>query len=570
MTSTMWQAEVDVQQLIVALAKRGQQESAKSAAARHKQEQHVLKWIEKQEQVLSKKKGDKVTFSQGQKTAIVTAALSPVSILTGGPGCGKTFATRAIVHYWAHRHKDVRMCAPTGRAAQRLQEVTELSSAEGAKASTTIHRLLGFKGNRAPKMTGAEETTDTGTVVDVNSVDSELRNACVYFKEHPLPADAVLLDEASMMDLPLAAALCNALNPAGCQLVLVGDPDQLPPVGPGAPLRAAIDSGIVPMVDLREIFRQSAESNIVRSAHAINEGTPPCLKAMPLPGGTGGVRELLASLHSGPDGMLQLPSDAVWLQLPATATAVDVQDTVVSVVRDMLPALGFDLKKDVQVISPTKREDRAGGTTALNNLLQPIINPQTGRKLQMAQNSKTSKPGPDDALWRVGDRVVQMVNDYDTDVYNGDLGEIVSINSKDRKLVVRYPPRPGMGSQHHEVEYEGREILAELQLAFATTVHKAQGGEFPVVVIPLHMSFGPMLLTRTLLYTALTRAKQLVIVVGNQAALNKCLKTNSSKNRQSLLTDRIKAGAGVAGVMPVAPVVFKGVDSQYADATDHL
>lgn len=259
---------------------------------------------------------------------------------------------------------------------------------------------------------------------------------------------------------------------------------------------------------------------------------------MPLPGGTGGVRELLASLHSGPDGMLQLPSDAVWLQLPATATAVDVQDTVVSVVRDMLPALGFDLKKDVQVcwgvstcgmvpffdaallhsyisanllalvcysmqcvttdqmqvetwrltvchlqghpfilpqvISPTKREDRAGGTTALNNLLQPIINPQTGRKLQMAQNSKTSKPGPDDALWRVGDRVVQMVNDYDTDVYNGDLGEIVSINSKDRKLVVRYPPRPGMGSQHHEVEYEGREILAELQLAFATTVHKVR------------------------------------------------------------------------------------------------
>ena len=410
----------------------------------------------------------RIAYAPQQREAVELAANRQVMLLTGGPGTGKTTCLRGVLALFEMMGLDTALAAPTGRAAKRLGELC------GTEAST-IHRLLetGFD-PRSGKL-----------VFTKNSYD-------------PLKADAVIVDETSMVDVPLMAALLDALE-GDCRLVLVGDPDQLPSVGPGSLFADLIRCGAVPAVRLTDIFRQAAQSAIVRGAHLINCGQTPDLAR--------NQGDFFCLVRRDPQAVL---------------------DTIVDLCRRRLPERMGIPADQIQVLSPTRR--RGTGTRALNQVLQQALNPPLEGKGERRFG---------DWVFRAGDRVMQVRNNYDilwreeggTDsgmgMFNGDIGVIRSIEKEvitvdfDGK-VVEYAP----------------DMLGELEPAFAVTVHKAQGSEYRAVILAA-LEGAPMLMTRGVLYTAVTRARELFIVVGDPAAVAGMVNNNRQTRRYSGLRARL-------------------------------
>ena len=399
-----------------------------------------------------------VELPSSQREALARALASKVAVLTGGPGVGKTTLVRALLAILRERDVRVELAAPTGRAAKRLAEASQLEA-------RTLHRLLEF----APHQGGFRRGV-----------------------ELPLDCDLVVVDEASMVDITLFAALLRAI-PRHAALLLVGDADQLPSVGPGRVLADLIESEAVPVLRLREVFRQAAESGIVRSAHRIREGELPEL--------------------DGGD-----TSDFYFVECEDPERAVD---RVVSAVRERIPArFGFDALRDVQVLTPMHRG--ALGAQNLNAALQQALNPQARDGPRLERGEIALAPG---------DKVLQTENDYDRDVFNGDIGTVLSIDVEEASLAVDFDGR--------RVEYEASDLDA-LTLAYAITVHKAQGSEYPAVVIALSTQHYPML-ERRLVYTAITRGKQLVVIVGQRRALEIALRRGAQSKRTTKLREWLSA-----------------------------
>jgi exodeoxyribonuclease V alpha subunit len=407
-------------------------------------------------------------LSSEQRIAVEMAASKRVLILTGLPGCGKTFTTRTIVALWKAMGKSVVLASPTGRAAQRLSEMT-------GKEAKTIHRLLEF---------------DPRTMKFKRDVDN------------PIEAQAIVVDEASMLDLFLAHSLLKAIPP-DAQLLLVGDIDQLPSVGPGNVLRDAISSEHIPVVRLTQVFRQAAQSAIVSNAHRINSGQYPQLE----------------SVSYTPK------SDCLWLN--ALQPEHGVQG-IQELVTDLIPRLGFDPARDVQVLCPMTRGDV--GTRSLNKILQELINPPCASKAEIVYAGVTLRVGDGRVANRLRHRVIQKVNDYNREVFNGDLGVIKAIDLEETEVTVQFSERL--------VTYDYAD-LNEITLAFATTIHKAQGSEYPVVILPMFMQHY-LMLSRNLLYTGLTRAKQLAILVGSPSSIGLAVRQVKDTERYTLLARRLQ------------------------------
>jgi exodeoxyribonuclease V alpha subunit len=393
-----------------------------------------------------------------QRDAVRLALTEKVAVLTGGPGCGKSFTVRSVVELARAKRAKVVLAAPTGRAAKRLSELT------GAEAST-VHRLLELK-------PGGD---------------------AAYDRDRPLDADLVVVDEASMLDLLLANKLVKAVPP-GAHLLLVGDVDQLPSVGAGQVLRDLLaERGPVPAVRLTRIFRQAQQSGVVTNAHRINSGVPPLTQGL-------GDFFLFAEEDTEAAGLL----------------TVDV------VARRIPQKFGLDPRRDVQVLAPMHRGPAGAGV--LNGLLQQAVTP--------------ARPGLPEKrfggrVFRVGDKVTQIRNNYDkgaNGVFNGTLGVVTGLDPDEQLLTVRT-------EEDEEVAYDFAE-LDELSHAYAVTIHRSQGSEYPCVVIPVTMSAW-MMLQRNLLYTAVTRAKRLVVLVGSRRALGQAVRTASAGRRFTALDERL-------------------------------
>jgi exodeoxyribonuclease V alpha subunit len=411
-----------------------------------------------------------VQYAPLQRQAIASAAKYGVSILTGGPGTGKTTAVRGMLRIFEALGLEVVLAAPTGRAAKRLSELCGMEA-------KTIHRLLeaGYgKGGRLVFQ----------------------RNVA-----NPLKCGAIVLDEVSMVDISLMQALLSAM-PFGARLVLVGDADQLPPVGPGNFLRDLIGSGRVPVTQLTEIFRQAQKSDIVMNAHAINQGR------MPVPSGRDG------------DFFMMRKSDAA-----------SVVRTIASLCKDRLPNYYHLNPGQIQVLTPSRRQ--GAGTMQLNRQLQESLNPA-------AEDKKEKRFG--DTIFREGDRVMQVRNNYDLawerddghdqgmGMFNGDVGEILQIFPGQECLLVKFDDK---------IATYTFDMLDELELAYAMTVHKAQGSEFDAVIVALSEGVSRRLLTRNILYTAITRAKKLLVIVGSQQVIETMVETNTRGRRYSALKARM-------------------------------
>jgi exodeoxyribonuclease V alpha subunit len=432
----LWRAERMIGQRMLALSREPPSWSPIDAA-------HAIAWVEK-------KLG--VTLAASQRAAVGLALRSKVLVITGGPGVGKTTLVNAILKIVGTKSVSVALCAPTGRAAKRLAESTGLSA-------KTIHRLLEADPRRGGFKRG---------------------------ERNPLECELLVVDEASMVDAPLITALLKGLAP-GAGLILVGDVDQLPSVGPGRILADIIDSGAVPVARLTEVFRQAAQSRIVVNAHRINRGQMP-------------------ELDNARD-----ETDFYFVEAADSDEAVR---KVLEIVCNRIPQrFGLDPIRDVQVLCPMNRGSL--GTRMLNLALQAAL------------NSDESRPAIARFGWsyRVGDKVMQTANDYNKDIFNGDIGFIRTVDLEAQEIVIDFDDRA--------VTYDFGEI-DEVSPAYATTIHKAQGSEYPAVVIPLTTQHY-LMLRRNLVYTGITRARQLAVLVGQRRALEIAVKDSRAQTRWSKL-----------------------------------
>ena len=398
-----------------------------------------------------------ISLADKQREAIESVLQYGIFVLTGGPGTGKTTVVHGMLDVLEAQGLEIKLGAPTGRAAKRLSEAT------GRKA-VTVHRLLEAQGGR----------TEEGMSMFAKDGDEQLE------------ADVIILDEVSMMDIVLMQHFLAAV-PEGCRVILVGDVDQLPAVGPGAVLKDILRSGVIPSVCLTEVFRQKEEGTIVLNAHAINAGRIPDCRSS---------------------------TDFQFMEIDDSGL---VAKKIVELCKETLPTEGFSPLEDVQVLSPMHRLDC--GVENLNRLLQEALNPKVPYKPEFTNSAQT---------FRLGDKVMQTRNNYTKNVFNGDIGFIEKL--EETKLTVRY-------SEEHTAEYEKNE-LGELQLAYAMSVHKSQGSEYDVVILPM-IPGHHIMLQRNLLYTAVTRAKKRVILLGTKAALNTAISNDRTKKRYTLLAERL-------------------------------
>ncbi|NNJ05696.1 ATP-dependent RecD-like DNA helicase [Streptomyces sp. PKU-MA01144] len=402
-----------------------------------------------------------------QEQAVRLALTRKVAVLTGGPGCGKSFTVRSIVELARAKKAKVVLAAPTGRAAKRLAELT------GAEAST-VHRLLELK-------PGGD---------------------AAYDRDRPLDADLVVVDEASMLDLLLANKLVKAVAP-GTHLLLVGDVDQLPSVGAGEVLSDLLaDGGPVPSVRLTRIFRQAQQSGVVTNAHRINSGAQPL---------TQGLSDFFLFVEEDTEEAGRLTVDVAARRVPAR--------------------FGLDPRRDVQVLAPMHRGPAGAGT--LNGLLQQAITPARPDVPEKRFGGR---------VFRVGDKVTQIRNNYEkgkNGVFNGTVGVVTSLNPVDQRLTV-------LTDEDEEVPYDFDE-LDELSHAYAVTIHRSQGSEYPAVVIPVTTGAW-MMLQRNLLYTAVTRARKLVVLVGSRKAIGQAVRTTSAGRRFTALDHRLIGGGFVGKI----------------------
>jgi len=426
-----------------------------------------------EEELLSFQDRNDIELAENQKKAIEAAMKSGLLVITGGPGTGKTTIINGILDIFERKFLKVLLAAPTGRAAKRMSEATD-------KEAKTIHRLLEYAYSEGNEGSGF------------------MKN-----EEDPLACDVVIIDETSMVDIILMNHLLNAITP-GTRVILVGDVDQLPSVGPGCVLRDIIDAQAVPVARLTEIFRQSQESMIVVNAHKINQGDMPQLNTK--------------------------NKDFFFIEAKREQS---IASTISQLVKKRLPEYyDLDPTHDIQVLTPTKKGPI--GTIQLNKLLQEVINPPKPGRAEKQFG---------DRVFRSGDKVMQIKNNYqmkwktDDDergegVFNGDIGFIEGMNLSDQKIVIHF-------DDGRIVHYDFSQ-LDELIHAYAVTVHKSQGSEFPVLVMPI-TSGPPMLMNRNILYTAVTRAKQLVVLVGEKKYLSLMVNNDKQQERLSGLKFRLES-----------------------------
>ena len=417
-------------------------------------------------------------LDERQRMAVKSAVRHGILVLTGGPGTGKTTTINAMIHFFQSENMELLLAAPTGRAAKRMTEAT------GYEAQT-IHRLLEVSGN--PE-------------------DENARNGFNRNEENPLEADVIIIDEMSMVDLPLMHALLRAVMP-GTRLILVGDCNQLPSVGPGSVLKDLISSQCFPMVMLTKIFRQAQESDIVVNAHKINRGEPVVLD--------------------------NKSRDFFFLKRQDANVIISV---LLTLIQKKLPKYVDAKPYDIQVLTPMRKG--LLGVERLNNILQEYLNPP-------AKNKAEKEYG--DRKFRVGDKVMQIKNNYQLEweittkygltvdkgmgIFNGDMGIVTEINTYTETMEVEY-------DEKRKVKYPF-ELLEELELAYAITIHKSQGSEYPAVVIPLLT--GPrQLFHRNLLYTAITRARKCVTIVGSDITFREMIQNTNEQNRNTSLNERIR------------------------------
>jgi len=406
----------------------------------------ALAWFEERQ---------KIKLAQKQGEAISRALTGKVLVITGGPGTGKTTLVTGVISILEKKQRKILLCAPTGRAAQRMQETT-------GREAKTVHRLLKFN----PRSFGFD-----------------------HHEENPLDADVLIVDEVSMVDIGLFQSILAALPPR-CQLIMVGDMDQLPSVGPGSVLRDLIGSGVVEVARLTEIFRQARESHIVVNAHLVNKGQVPNLDL------TGNDLDFFFIERDEPEEALATILELVSRRIPQR--------------------FHLDPVDEIQVLSPMHRGTI--GAANLNSELQQLLNPEGAAVGSGARG------------FRVGDKVMQVRNNYDLNVYNGDIGRIVMVDEKARELTVRFDNRL--------VRYDSLD-LDELVLAYACSVHKSQGSEYPAVVIPVHTQHY-LMLQRNLIYTGITRGKRLVVLVGSRRAVNIAVKNDRIRKRYTRLAERLR------------------------------
>jgi len=413
----------------------------------------AIEWVEKRLGLV---------LASAQREALELAVASKVVVITGGPGVGKTTLVNAIVKVFRAKRLRVVLCAPTGRAAKRMAETSGMSA-------KTIHRLLEFEPSTARFKHDAD---------------------------NPLNGDVFVVDETSMIDLVLAHHLVRAI-PRHASLILVGDVDQLPSVGPGSVLRDTIDSGVLSVCRLTEVFRQAARSAIVTNSHRVNQGYMPTWP------------------RSGASGL----SDFYFVEAEAPEAGVEL---ILRLVRENISKrFNLDAVDDIQVLTPMQRGEM--GARNLNQVLQEALNP-SGESVQRYGWT-----------FRMGDKVMQTVNDYEKDVFNGDIGRVAGIDHEKQVLAINFDGR--------SVEYDFGE-LDEIMLSYAVTIHKSQGSEYPCVVIPIHTQHY-MLLQRNLLYTAITRGRKLVVLVGMRKAVAMAVKRVEARGRITTLKERLKAAAVV-------------------------
>ncbi len=397
-----------------------------------------------------------------QEQAVRLALTERVAVLTGGPGCGKSFTVRSIVALAKAKRAKIVLAAPTGRAAKRLSELAWVEA-------STLHRLLQLR-------PGGD---------------------AAYDRDTPLDADLVVVDEASMLDVLLTNTLVKAVAP-GAHLLFVGDVDQLPSVGAGEVLRDLLSSGVIPSVRLTHIFRQAQQSGVVTNAHRINAGQMPVTRGL-----------------------------ADFFLFPQDDTE-QVADLVVDIVANRLPRkFGLDPRRDVQVLCPMHRGPAGAGV--LNEKLQEALTPARPGQPERRVGER---------VYRVGDKVTQLRNNYDKEVFNGSVGVVTGLSLEDQELRV-------LMDETDEIAYDFLE-LDELTHAYAVSIHRSQGSEYPCVVVPLTTGSW-LMLRRNLLYTAVTRAKRIVVLVGSARALARAVRMEGAGQRYAALAERLRRGAGGVG-----------------------